>query len=61
MFKEEIKEAAGPLQVCAGHSARSEATIHAMNQVFNEEGADGILLIDGTNAFSQINRAVAIA
>ena len=59
MFKEEIKEAAGPLQVCAGHSAGSEAAIHAMNQVFNEEGADGVLLIDATNAFNQMNRAVA--
>ena len=46
MFKEEIKEAAGPLQVCAGHSAGSEAAIHAMNQVFNEEGANGVLLIN---------------
>ncbi|EDO46763.1 predicted protein [Nematostella vectensis] len=31
-FKEEIKEAAGPLQVCAGHSAGVEAAIHAMSQ-----------------------------
>ena len=42
-FKEEIREAVGPLQVCAGHSAGSEAAIYAMNQVFNEEGADGVL------------------
>ena len=60
MFKEEIKEAAGPLQVCAGHSAGSEAAIHAMNQVFNEERVDAVLLIDGTNAYSQMNRAVAM-
>ena len=60
MFKEEIKEAVGPLQVCAGHSAESEAATHAMNQVFNEEGADGVLLIDATNAFNQMNRAMAM-
>ena len=60
MFKEEIKEAASPLQVCAGHSAWSEAAIHAINQVFNEEGADGVLLIDATNAFNQMNRVVAM-
>ena len=60
MFKEEIKEAAGPLQVCAGHSAGSEAAIHAMSQVFDEEGSDGVLLIDATNAFNQMNRAVAM-
>ena len=40
MFKEDIKETAGPLQVCAGHSAGSEAAIHSMNKVFNEEGAE---------------------
>ena len=60
MFKKEINEAAGPLQVCAGHSAGSKAAIHAMNQVSNEEGADGVLLIDATNAFNQMNRAVAM-
>ena len=59
-MKEEIKEAAGPLQVCADHSAGSEAAIHAMSQVFVEEGTDGILLIDANNAFNQMNRSVAL-
>ena len=59
-LKEEIKEAAGPLQVCAGHSAGSEAATHAMSQVFVEEGTDGILLIDASNAFNQMNRSVAL-
>ena len=60
MFKEEIKEAAGPLQVCGGHSAGAEAAIHAMSQVFEEDGTDGVLLIDATNAFNQMNRAAAM-
>ena len=51
---------AGPLQVCACHSAGAEAAIHAMSQVFEEEGTDGILLIDASNAFNQMNRAVAM-
>ena len=59
-LKEEIKEAAGPLQVCAGHSTGSEAAIHAMSQVFVEEGTDGILLIDASNAFNQMNRSAAL-
>ena len=59
-LKKEIKEAAGPLQVCADHSAGSEAAIHAMSQVFVEEGTDGILLKDESNAFSQMNRSVAL-
>ena len=45
-LKEEIKETEGPLQVCAGYSAGSGAAIHAMSQVFVEEGTDGILLIN---------------
>ena len=59
-LKEEIKEAAGPLQVCAGHSTGSEAAVHAMSQVFVEEGTDGILLIDASNAFNQMNRSIAL-
>ncbi|XP_068723901.1 uncharacterized protein [Montipora capricornis] len=59
-LKEEIKEAAGALQVCAGHSAGSEATIHAMSQMFVEEGTGGILLIDASNAFNQMNRSAAL-
>ena len=59
-LKEEIKEAAGPLQVCAGHNAGAEAAIHAMSQVFEEEGTDGILLIDASNAFNQMNRSAVL-
>ena len=44
-LKEEVKEAVGPLQVCAGHSAGLEAAIHAMSQVFVEEGTDFIIII----------------
>ena len=55
-----MRESAGPLQVCAGHSAGSEAAIHAMSQVFVEEGTDGILLIDASNAFNQMNRSIVL-
>ena len=59
-LKEEIKEAAGPLQVCAGQSTGSEAAIHTMSQVFVEEGTDGTLLIDAIKAFNEMNRSVAL-
>ena len=58
-LKEEIKEAAGPLQFCAGHNA-GEAAIYAMSEVFDEEGTDGILPIDASNAFNQMNRSAAL-
>ena len=47
-LKEEIKLAAGPLQVCDGHRAGAEAAIyiHDMAQIFDDDGTDGILLVD---------------
>ena len=60
-LKEELKEAACPLQVCAGHSAGAEAAIHAMSEVFTEEETDGILLIDASNAaFNLMSRFTAL-
>lgn len=59
-LKEEIKLAAGPLQVCVCHSVGAEAAIHAMAQIFDDHGTDGILLVDASNAFNQMNRAVAM-
>ena len=56
----DIKEAAVPLQTCAGHSAGSEAAIHAKRTVFEMEGTYAVLLIDARNAFNCMNRNVAL-
>ena len=45
-FNSYIKEAAGPLQTCAGHGAGAEAAIHGMKEIFALEETDGVLLID---------------
>ena len=58
--RQQVKEAAGPLQTCAGHGAGAEAAVHAMQEIFQEEGTDGILLIDASNAFNCLNRKVAL-
>ena len=47
-LKQDLKEAAGPIQVCAGHEAGAEAAIHAMQSIFDEDNTQGILLIDAT-------------
>ena len=59
-LKENIKEAAGPLQTCAGHPAGAMAVIHAMQTIFNDDTTDDILLIDATNAFNCMNHSVAL-
>ena len=58
--KQDVINACGSLQVCAGHKSGSEAAVHAMRSIFNAEDTDAILLIDASNAFNSLNRAVAL-
>ena len=59
-LKKDIQEAAGPLQTCSGLNAGSEAAIHAMKEIFNDEETDGIIPVDASNAFNNMNRLVAL-
>ena len=58
IFKKDITDTAGPLQLSAGQEAGTEAAIHAMRDVFANEGTEAVLLIDAKNAFNSINRKV---
>ena len=58
--KKEAMEAAGPLQVAAGLKSGSEAVIHAMRGLYSDPDTEGIILIDATNAFNQMNRTTAL-
>ena len=52
--------AAGPLQLCAGHPAGSEAAIHALSEIFHDAASDAVLLVDARNAFNCLNRRTAL-
>ena len=56
VVKEDVRKAAGNLQLCAGQQAGGEAAIHAMREIFSQEDCDAVLLVDATNAFNSINR-----
>ena len=58
--KEEVKEAAGPLQTCAGHGAGAESAVYAMREIFEDEHTDAVLLIDMSIAFNCMNRYTAL-
>ena len=58
--RQEIKNAAGPLQTCSGHGAGAEAAIHAMYSIFQQDDTDAVLLIDASNAFNCLNRQAAL-
>ena len=46
------------LQLWGGQIAGSEAAIHEIHDVFNDDNTEGILLIDAENAFNTINQKV---
>ena len=41
--------------MCSGQESGSEAAIHAMRELFDQETTEAILLVDAANAFNNIN------
>ena len=54
-FLHDILETAGIFQLCAGQETGSEAAIHAMHNVFQDEQSE-----PATNAFNSLNRQAAL-
>ena len=48
-FREDIRDAAGPLQVSTGHLSGCEAVVHAMHKILDTPGAGAVLLVDVSN------------
>ena len=55
-LKEEIIKCTGTLQVCAGQEGGTEAAIHSMNMMYEDENTDVVQLVDTINAFNSLNR-----
>ena len=60
IIKPDILDSAGSLQLCAGHKSGCEAAVHAMRDLYEEEENDALLLVDASNAFNSLNRAVLL-
>ena len=52
MIKDDIQEAAGPLQSCAGLKSGIEASIHAFKKACENLKTEAGLLVDADNAFN---------
>ena len=56
----EVREAVGSLQICAGHLSGCEAAVHTMHQVFQFQNTEALILVNACNAFSSLNRETAL-
>ena len=59
-LKQDIQQAAGPLQVATGLESGAEAAIHAMREIFEGEDCEAVILVDASNAFNALNRQTAL-
>ena len=60
VIKADIIEVTGCSQLCAGVSSACEAIVHTVRNVFESGEAEGLLLIDASNAFNSLNRSLAL-
>ena len=56
----DIQDAAGSVQLCAGQIAGVEAAVHAVQECFQQDGTEAVLLVDASNAFNSLNRDAAL-
>ena len=60
IIKPDIISSIGSLQLSEGLPSGCEAAAHAMQEIFEKEGTDAILLVDASNAFNSLNRQVLL-
>ena len=51
LLRKDILKATGSLQLCAGQDAGSEAVIHAVYDMFNEDDTGVVLMVDASKCF----------
>ena len=60
VVNDDVKEAAGSIQLCAGQQSGCEAGVQIMRKCLNDQENDAILLVDASNAFNTLNRKAAL-
>ena len=48
------------MQKATGLEAVAEAAIHSMQLIFEDSSTEAVILVDANNAFSSINRKIAL-
>ena len=60
ILRDDIQAVASLRQLCANQIAGVEAAVHAVRSSFDLDDTEGVLLLDASNAFNSLNRAVAL-
>ena len=56
----DILDVTGVEQLCTGIDSGCEAAVHTIRNMSKDEGIEGLLLVDASNAFNLLNRNVAL-
>ena len=56
----DVQQAVGGIQLCIGQANGCEAGVHLMRKLYDDDGVEGILLVDACNAFNNLNRQMAL-
>jgi len=60
MVRNDILDAVGFVQLCAGQHSGCEAAVYSVRESYLSEGTEAALLVDASNAFNSINRLSAL-
>ena len=58
--RQDLQNAVGPLQLCAGQIAGCEAAVHAMGTIFSDDNTEAMIFVDASNAFNSLNRPATL-
>ena len=58
--KQDLQNAVGSLQLCAGQDAGCEAAVHAMASIFSEDNTEAMIFVDASNTFNRLNRRATL-
>ena len=60
VVRQDLQDAVGSIQLCAGQEAGCEAAVHAMRTIFDNDDTEAMIFVDATNAFNRLNRRVTL-
>ncbi len=60
IVRQDILDATGSLQLCAGQTSGIESAVHAARALFQQSDTEAVLLVDASNAFNSLNRSSAL-